>query len=109
VANWTKTQRLSVVSEAASKLRIAKECKALAVSSVPQRSKMRSQTGRRAGNFITVPSARSKPRMMKETSISKPKFIKLMLRKLDAKIAKKASLKHVPRLKIARDASLQPR
>ena len=96
-----------MVSKAALKLGIAKECKALAVPSVPLRSKMRSQTGRRAGCFITVPSVRSKPRMMKETSISKPEFTKLQLRRLDAKVAKKASLKYVRRLKIARNASLQ--
>ena len=69
---------------------------------------MRSQIERRAGCFITVPSVRSKPRMMKETSIFKPEYTKLTLRKLDAKVAKKASLKYVPRLKIVRNASFQP-
>lgn len=96
-----------MASKAASKLGIAKECKALAVPSVPLRSKMRSQTGRRAGCSITVLYARSKPRMMKDTSISKQEYTKLTLRKLDAKVAKKASLKYVLRLKIARNASLQ--
>jgi len=45
---------------------------------------------------------------MKETSISKQEYTKLTLRKLDAKVAKKAFLKYVRKLKIARSVSLQP-